>query len=326
MRAFLKNILLLSVVLLVVTTIVELLLLTRPNTYSYKRSYVEAHLHEINYLLLGNSHIEEGLNPEYLPKGAFNMAKSGRRVVYDVELAKRYIPKMDSLRAIVMPLNYGFFYFGRESDNPKEKKKKSTSLNLTDKCMYYKYMGIRVDGIVGFLYWSEFLCSKEDFMSRFVKSEEEIINCTELGYVPLKVEKRTGQWKYMSLPKLVDTTKEIDPRKYDLLARQYGTIAKLAQERNVRFVLLGTPFAQTYQEMMNPAVQSDIDTFVRNLQREYNNVEYYNYNRDSRFCDDDFCDAGHLSESGANKFSKIVKEEIFCTQKREEQKHEIKEL
>lgn len=312
MKNFLKNIALLALLLLLVTAIVECLLLYRPNPYSYKRDYVEKNIKEIKCLFLGNSHIEEGVNPSLLGDGAFNMAMVGRHMEYDVELAKRYVPQMDSLKAVFIQLNYGFFYFGRESDNPKElKKKENKGFNLTRKCMYSKYMGIHVDGLIGYLYNSEFLCSKQDFMSRFVKDSTEAIGCDSLGYVPLKLSKRVPQWKYMALPKLVDTSKKPNQKRQDLLYRQYSSIAQLTKENNVRFILLGTPFSKTYQQMMNPEVQTEIDAFVSRLQKDFPNVEYYNYNGDERFGENDFCDASHLSDVGAAKFSRILRDEVL---------------
>ena len=54
-----------------------------------------------------------------------------------------------------------------------------------------------------------------------------------------------------------------------------------------------------------------MESFVAFLKQKYPNVEYYDYSTDKRFVDEDFKDASHLTNIGANKFSKIIKEEIL---------------
>lgn len=44
MRRFLKNILIIDAMMFSILLGIELLLLTKPNDYSYKRKYIESHL------------------------------------------------------------------------------------------------------------------------------------------------------------------------------------------------------------------------------------------------------------------------------------------
>ncbi len=48
--------------------------------------------------------------------------------------------------------------------------------------------------------------------------------------------------------------------------------------------------------------------FVARLQKEFPNVDWYDFTRNSHFCPEDFHDASHLSESGTVKFSNLVKD------------------
>ena len=164
MKRFIHNITILGIILLLINIAIEFLLFLRPNEYSYKRAYVEEHINDIRCLLLGNSHIAYALKPNLLGNDVFNMATLGRNIVYDIDLAKRYVPQMKRLEFLIIPLEYNQFYFDRQKDNPNEMKK-PLGREGTYKCMYYKYMGIRVDG---FWYWSEILNSKLDYMKRFL--------------------------------------------------------------------------------------------------------------------------------------------------------------
>lgn len=308
MKKFLKNISIFGIVLLLITIAIECLLLKRPNSYSYKRMYVEEHINDIKCLLLGNSHIEESLNANLMGSGVFNLAISGRKIIYDIELAKNYVPNMNSIETIIMPLDYTEFYFGREHHNQNEQRDRNPRLDDTYKCMYYKYMGIRIDG---FWYWSEFLNSTLDFMKRFVQNEEEAIGCDSLGYVKLELSKRKSNWNYLNLPKIIDTTLPKDQSKEVTLYMQYRTLAEIARTQGARLVLLITPMYETYIQSMNPTVVEEMNRFVTQLEHEFSNVEFYDYSSDKRFIDDDFYDASHLTSIGATKFSKIVKEEVL---------------
>lgn len=307
MKRFVANVLALTIIFVAISAVIEVLLLTKPNTYSYKREYVERHLDDIECLLLGNSHIEEALDPREMGRGVFNMAMSGRAIVYDVELAKMYVPLMDNLRVLVVPLDYTAFYFGRDTDNPEDRKLPDVYED-TYKCMYCKYMNIRVDGL---WYWSEILHSRLNFMTRFVKDKKDNIVCDSLGFIPLKLSYRHLNWEHRGLPNPIDTLKKIDMQQYETLYNQYAVLAKTAMEKNARLVLLSTPLYKTAKKYISKEVDREISSFVNRLQRTYPNVEYYNHRFDDRFKDDDYNDSHHLTESGAKKFSNIVKKEII---------------
>lgn len=308
MKRFIHNITILGIILLLINIAIEFLLFLRPNEYSYKRAYVEEHINDIRCLLLGNSHIVHALKPSILGNGVFNMATIGRNIVYDIELAKRYVPQMNQLEILIMPFDYNDFYFDRAKDNPNEIKIPPGLRGSYKKCMYYKYMGIRVDG---FWYWSEILNSKLDYMKRFLKKDVDARGCDSLGYVKQSLSKRHDNWMNRSLPKIIDTTIDANPEKQKLLFSRYGTLAELAMNQGAKLILLATPMYKTYNISTNPIVKEEMKSFVANLKHNYQNVEFYDYSTDKRFVDDDFYDSSHLTDIGANKFSKIVKEDII---------------
>lgn len=309
MKKFIHNITIIGIILLLINIAIEFLLFLRPNEYSYKRAYVEEHINDIRCLLLGNSHIANALKPNLLGNDVFNMATLGRDIVYDIDLAKRYVPQMKRLEFLIIPLEYNQFYFDRQKDNPGEKGKLS-GLGESRKCMYYKYMGIRVDG---FWYWSEILNSKLDYMSRFLKNDKDAVECDSLGYRGNNILNRKYNWKDWLLPKIVDTTIDANREKQKLLFSRYCTLAELANAQGAKLVLLATPMYKTYNNSTNPVVIREMKSFVANLKQKYPNVEYFDYSRDKRFVDEDFWDSSHLNDIGANKFSKIVKEEVLSS-------------
>ena len=235
------------------------------------------------------------------------MAISGRELLYDIEIAKRYIPLFTNLRYVVIQLNYTGFHFGRGSFNAKEERKNADRLMNTYKCMYYKYMGLRVDP---FWYWPETLNSKIDYMSRFFMNDDEARECDSLGYVIQNKTNRHLGWESNNLPQIIDTLKPIDKTLYNQFYNSYLFLSELTYKKNVKLILLGTPMYKTYRDFIIPKVQDEIDDFVGTIQHKYPNVYYLNYTADKRFLADDFFDSSHLSDYGAIKFSKILNEDL----------------
>lgn len=307
MKKFLVTIAGFGALLLLMCTIIEVALLFRPNIYAYKRQYMDEHVHDIKVLLLGSSHIEEAVKPELVGKGVFNLAISARIKDYDVALADIYVPKMDSLQTIVMPIDYTNFFFERQHENPLTKSIPE-DLSGTCRCMHTKYMGTRIDP---FWYFSEILNSKLNFMSRFWNNEQKLRECDSLGYVKLDIKDRPASWEYLAIPAVIDSTLAIDQKAYDETWKVYDDLAQITSRHHKRLVLVMPPVYKTYQESIDPIVLNDIYQFVGKLQQKYPTIEFHEHLFDKRFTADDFQDSSHLTEAGAIKYSRILADIIY---------------
>ena len=302
MKKFLTTIAGFGALLLLMCIIIEVALLFRPNVYSYKSQYMEEHMKDIQILLLGSSHIEEAVKPDLVGYGCFNLAISARLKEYDAALAEMYVPRMDSLKVIVMAVDYTNFFFERQIDNPLSAKAPE-SLVSSCRCMHTKYMGTRIDP---FWYWSEILNSKLNFMSRFWNNRQKLQECDSLGYVKMDESLRSADWEYKALPSLLDSTKTIDQQSYQEMWENYATVARLAQPKGVRLILVTPPVYQTYKDAINPTVRQDMHHFVEQLHEQYPCVEYYDLLYEEGYLPEDFNDSSHLSDKGAGKFSILL--------------------
>lgn len=310
MKRFILNFFYFSLYILLVSAAIEVSLLHKANIYSYKHQYVLNHLDDIHVLLMGNSHILYGLKPDSMGEGVFNTAISARKVYYDAGLIKQYVPKIKHLETVVMPLDYFSFYLGREVAD--DGGNRDISFGNTDKCMYYKYMDIPSP----FWYWSELLNSKLNYMGRFVKSPEESRECDSLGCKMMKLAGRQLRWEHIALPRQVDTSIKIDIKQYDQLLQFYKEMAEITSDKHSRLILISTPLYRTYVARMNPVIKNEMYSFVAQLREDYQNIEYYDFMLDGRFKDEDFIDAGHLSELGAAKLSRILKNILSQSRKK----------
>ena len=105
MRKFLRNIGICVLALVVLAIGMEIAAEAIPNSYTYKREYMETHGGEIKTLILGSSNAYDGLNPAELP-AAFNLANSSQTLEDDYRLLARYIEGMDSLETVIIGLGY----------------------------------------------------------------------------------------------------------------------------------------------------------------------------------------------------------------------------
>lgn len=105
MKRFLRDIGLFSVVALLFFGALEWGAESIPNSYTYKRTYMEQHGAEIQTLILGSSNAYDGLNPSVLPH-AFNLANSSQTLEDDYRLLAKYIDSMDSLQTVIVGLGY----------------------------------------------------------------------------------------------------------------------------------------------------------------------------------------------------------------------------
>lgn len=308
MKKFLNNFFLYAVSSFLVLAAIEVGLLFVPNTYSYKRDYLEEHINDIRILILGSSYLEEGICPDLIGDGCFNLAISGRNIVFDVELARKYFQRMKNLKTVIFPIDYSKFEFGRGRKNPLDSRIDIDLMTATFRCMHYKYMNLHVDN---FTYWSEILNSRLNYISRFWQSRDENVECDSLGFVALPLDERPDGWEYRAVPPIVDTSKKIDERTFDLYWPYVRLLAEFSNRSDVTLVLVNIPKYKTYQRDINDVVVKEMDRLILQLQHDYNNVKYWDFTFDNEFVEEDFYDACHLSEIGARKFTAVLKKKLF---------------
>lgn len=105
MRRFIKHIILIGIPIFIIAIALEIVAEAIPNSYTYKREYMEQHGNHIRTLILGSSNAYDGINPSKLPR-AFNLANSSQTLEDDYRLLERYIDDMDSLQTVIVGLGY----------------------------------------------------------------------------------------------------------------------------------------------------------------------------------------------------------------------------
>lgn len=168
-------------------------------------------------------------------------------------------------------------------------------------------MNLHVDG---FWLWSEILNSRLNFLARFWKPSHENVECDSLGFVALSLDNRQSDWRYRSLPPLVDLSKKIDRTAFELYWPYIEAIADCTYKNGIKLMLVEIPKYKTFQSFINDDVVHEKNELISKLQEKFKNVVYYDYTYCKDFVEDDFYDACHLSDMGAKKFSNMLREKI----------------
>ena len=108
MRKFLRHIFLFTLPIILAAIVLEIVAESIPNSYTYKREYMEHHGGEIRTLILGSSNAYDGLNPSVLHH-AFDLANSSQTLEDDYWLLERYIGSLDSLQNVIVGLSYSIW-------------------------------------------------------------------------------------------------------------------------------------------------------------------------------------------------------------------------
>ena len=86
-------------------------------------------------------------------------------------------------------------------------------------------------------------------------------------------------------------------------------IIEYCQQHGIRLIFVSTPCRKEYNLLLDVKQLKKMYELIHEFQLKYG-IEYYDYRDDSRFCYDDFYDFSHLIDTGAEKFTKILADDI----------------
>jgi hypothetical protein len=100
-----------------------------------------------------------------------------------------------------------------------------------------------------------------------------------------------------------------DWRYFKTHLKELTDIADFCKEHNIRLILITTPTFHTYYETVDVKQLNKMYSTIEMIKNKYH-LSYFNHFKDDRFVEDDFWDDDHLNDVGAEKFTRILNEEI----------------
>ncbi len=266
--------------------------------YAYKHKYILHHGEEIKTLILGSSHAYQGINPNALPD-AFNLSNSAQPILYDYELLKHYNSQLTNLDNVLLSISYFTF--------------RSAFEQVTydwQKTAYKVYMDVPY-----YPDWSKynFICSYmplfRTVLASLVRNECQF-GCDNLGFKARSIDERLDGWDTQEAQIAIKNHTHPDTTCVKRNIEVLKHIINYCQERNINLTLITTPTWHSYYENLDLAQLAEMYRIVEHLEVEYN-IAYYDFLKDERFTADDFINADHLNEDGANKLTQILNTQIF---------------
>lgn len=294
MSKFIKNVLVFGAPIIVFFVIIEILIQRIPNDYSYKKSYLDQHSNEIEAFFLGSSHAFYSINPKNIHFNSFNGAHIAQSLDYDLEILRKYEKQTDKLKYIVVPIDY-FSLFNRLETGVESWRIKNYNIYYGfNKSYQYKdnfeiLNGKLFDNIkrVVHFYWHH-------------KSE---VSCNSLGWGTKHNSKNNKD--------LISTGKAAAKRhakKRKSFFNENLAIVKeiiaIAKFKKAKVIFYTNPGYKTYVSQLNKEQLKITYTTIKRIANSNPNVTYYDFLSDPSFMKEDFFDADHLNEIGAEKFSK----------------------
>ena len=277
----------------------ENILRSIPNDYSYKHDWLIKNSNSIKILNFGSSHGYYDIRPEFFSKPAFNLAFVSQSLKYDKFLYEKYATACDSLEYVVLPISYSSF----RSNLDKSKE----WWRIKGYCIYMgcDYYGVNPK-------YNLEITSKEK-KSQLKDAFLQQLNyrtCDTLGFCTnYKKEYRAQDWQSTGL---TACTRHSKGKKENIKTNlQYlEWIIQDCQTRNIKVILLTTPTFHTYYDVLNQDQVIEREEICNNLVKKYSNVTFLNWLKHEQFDEDDFFDADHLNEYGAEKLTKMLDEYI----------------
>jgi len=306
MKEFIVKIFIFLIPIIVGLSFIEYKLINNDDSYYYKKKCaLDKSLNKSEILIFGSSAENSGINPKlFLQKRGVNLAFIGGTTV-DVfsKLLNRYIDEMPKLNTVIIPISSFTFFATEERDEMKFRK---ILLNhyfdiyndefnkLLPKSMMY-YLGFKKSAKT--LFSKKLYNINEYGFETIIGSNSDLltneygINTVYRHIGEQLNDKLCGSIYYRNINILNDMITEL-------------------QRRNIRVLIVTLPTHKSYYSNIKTETKLLIKNTINSIIIKYN-MQYYDYTIDNRFVDTDFYNCDHLNIDGANKFSKILYEELL---------------
>ncbi len=251
------------------------------NVYTFKYNYMEQNCSSIKTLLMGHSQFEWGLNPHAFGDSTFNLAMSGRVIYYDEALLKRYMPRMENLKTVILALHYSLVGFDGFYGDDKDRAA----------FIYHYYRDMHIP-------YPKYFYHYIPYHYKELENDGVPKDVDELGYRKMTKEFQGADswWAHNQWGQ-------------EMTCASLAEIAKLCQQHGVRLIVVTPPSAQAFLNMTTESGMRTLEETVAMVQQDYP-LEYHNYIEDSAFREHKlYYDATHLNHTGATLFAeRLIKD------------------
>lgn len=299
MRKFLIMTSIFSLLVILSLGVGEMLVRSLENPYKIKdRAMTEAGGAPVRTIVLGDSHAYFGIRPDLLPARAVSLANVSQTLKYDLLLLRHYAPQLDSLKLVVMAVNYTSLF------DP----------DLEDTSEWWRAINYKIYNHIDL--HSDFSkynaeISHISVYNKKLKSMagigEKMQESDAAGHgISYTLDAKNPDWESEGASIALRHDSGLKPETRNRNLQILNEIINFAKERNAQVIMVSTPEWPTYMQNLPRGKYAGIIATFDSVAKA-NGITYLNLTEDSRFGADDFYDPDHLtSDRGAAKLTRII--------------------
>jgi len=311
-RKLIAKLVLLAMPLVVIMGYFEYRLSFLDTNYFYKRIALESRIKNIEVLVDGSSNTFYGVNPERFSHHGFNLAFPGHGMFYDAQMIRKFSERMPALRMVVLTVN--FFTLG------------TADAEFTQSWRSFfdrQYFGLPTNGsedaIGAFKFWFE----PRNFSKIALYGNELKTQMKQDYKVPIDIIASPSGW-FDSGTVSLDPSLNLGPeaarahsastseRNYGQNLQYWDGLIDELKRNNISIAIVQLPTDVSYHAFLDLEKVGTMKKTLKEFAKRHG-VRFVDYTGDPRFSSNDFSWelVDHMNASGANKFGKILDEEII---------------
>ena len=311
-RTLIAKLVLLALPLVTILGYFEYRLSFLNTNYFYKRVALENQIEKIEVLVDGSSNTFYGVNPEQFSHYGFNLAFPGHGMFYDAQMIRKFSERMPALRMVVLTVN--FFTLG------------TADAEFTQSWRAFfdrQYFGIPTDGGEGVVGALKFWFEPRNFSKIALYGDTMKTQATQDYKVPVDIIASPSGWfdagtvsvdsaLFLGSEAAKAHSTSTSERNYDQNLRYWDGLIDELKRRKIAVVIVELPTDASYYKFLDSKkVKGMKDTLEEFAKRH--GVRFMDYTGDPRFSSRDFSWEliDHMNASGANKFGKILDDEVI---------------
>ena len=298
--------------ILLLFLVLELYLRNMESTIKRKATYHKENIGQLETLILGSSHSQNGINPKLLTSKASNLAFSSQDIKIDSALFFHYVKNMKKLKFLVFELDYHRMEIQRAPDY----------FRLPWYYIYHdievypmKYHKKRIIYASNPNYFN--LIVKKNLLSYFNKKITDKNRSTkETQAYFSKVNYDSTLIYNAATEKLKHRHKNLSPEIFNKNKRIMDTIINYCEKHNIFVILVSTPLHRAYRNQKIKDKETRRINYIDSLQRN-THILYLDYEESTLFTLRDFSNYDHLNNYGSKKYTALI-DSIILKKKRDE--------
>lgn len=304
-KVFLKNCLLFSFFPMLLVVLFEIVVRQLPNPYADKYVWMKNHAHEVETIILGNSHAMYGIKPNLMDGKTYNLAFESQVPAYDYFLLNYFAQDYKKLKTVILPISF-FTLFQRFEDMPSWWKSRYYHLYMD--CDFHPY-SFFYNFEIG--HYPSALEKVGAFVEKLIEKKDlRLVDDTGWSFMYSFSERDTSMISNMENVQAIIMRHVSEDWTYvDEIVSSVNDIVKFCRARKIDLILITTPTWKSYYENLPPKQYERMHQLIDSICTK-NNLPYLDYLKDDRFGYDDFYDCDHLNNIGAEKFTKILNHDI----------------